>query len=68
MSVRTRPESYFATRSQVSTQEPLIVQTEPQPIIVNTTALVILAIVSIIALVGFFAYLSSGDKKCQCRG
>jgi hypothetical protein len=67
MSVRGYPETLFSrTRKLVTTQEPISVQTEPQPIIVNTTtALVILAIVSIIALVGLFAFLSSGDKKCR---
>jgi len=66
MSQRARPESYFGGRSRVLTQEPVLVETEPQPIIVNTTALVvILAIVSVIALVGLFAFLAS-DKKCKC--
>lgn len=65
MSQRARPESCFGTRSQVSTQEPLIVQTEPQPIIVNMSVLVILAIISIVGLLGLLAYLSSGDK-CKC--
>jgi len=62
MSVRMEPEQFFR---KVSTREPNIrLQTEPQTVVMNTSMLVVLGIISIVALIGFFAYLAT-DKKCR---
>jgi uncharacterized membrane protein YesL len=67
MAARAYPETFFGARRQVLTQEPMaIVQTEPQTVVINTNALIVLGIISIVALLAFFAYLASSDKKCKC--
>lgn len=69
MTMRQTPEQFFQTRRQVLTQEPVQVQQLPTESLQYTfepnTALIILGLVAIVGLIGLFAILGSGDKKCR---